>query len=415
MTAPAVTQALSAVASFDALAAAYTSAQQSVTSLTAQLTAASAQIAALTESNASLSSALTEAQASVATLTAQAGVLANQRNAVAAALLALTPSGTTITWETASPWFTLSGVVVVPPPPPPVTTPPTSSSSIPASLAATIALVEPSGSKIQIPGMPLTVTPATVLNGQWKDDGVTFENWSPNTISSTGELATNLSRCPDGSGLRMTYGPTLAGGNSPVRWGAAIAGLGTGYGCFAARVRLSSNWTLSKSAELKLFEPRSAGAENHVVVGNCYGAAQDGSNEWVGTLLQFAGNVGNRYVPGNPGASAGWADSLSYFLNAAANIGAKRGSWCDIAVGFYPEPVAGQAGAVIKIAVNSMLVFDSSKPGALGVPTAGLHLFNTVRGWQYFMVDPCYGGDVATDHPPALQYYDVDSLYASTK
>jgi hypothetical protein len=303
-----------------------------------------------------------------------------------------------------------------PPPPPP---PPTI--GMPASLAATIALVEPPGSRIQKPGLPLTVAPATTFNGQWTDSGVTYQNFSPDTESATGEWAQHISRCPDGSGLRLAYGPTLAGGNSPVRFGTSIPNVGTGYGCFAIRKRLSSGWTLSKAAELKLFEPRSAGAENHVVVANCYGQPTDGTNMWLGMLLQFANNAGNRYVPGNSKPTStmsqggGWADSISYFLTALANLaGSKRGQWQDIAVGLYPEPIAGQPGARIKLAVDQTLVYDSALPGALGVPPGGLHLFETVMGWKYLMFDPCYGGDVSSDHPPTEEYYDVDCIYSST-
>jgi hypothetical protein len=291
---------------------------------------------------------------------------------------------------------------------------------MPASLAATIALVDPGGMSVQVPGLPLTATPGT---GSWTDENgaVQFLMYSPAVPSTTGpdtwSGATHLIKCPDGSGYRTLYGPWLPGGNSPVQFGlASFKNPGKGYAVYAKRLRFSGNFDFSKASGIKLSEPRTvSGKENHVLDCGSYGqATDDGLNGWISFLLQFPGQGVN--VPGNP--TEGWADEITYFLSKTANVlGAGRGVWHDVAWGLYPESVAGKGDGRIKMAVDRVLIYDSGAAGALGVPAAGVHFFlaGEPMGWAGWRFDQTWGGDVSTDHPQADMSLDQDCLYASTK
>jgi uncharacterized protein YjdB len=272
---------------------------------------------------------------------------------------------------------------------------------------------EPAGMVQQINTGPMTTAPSQVSNGQWTEGTATFTNWSPNTPNSVGEVATNLSAVPDGSGLRLTYPTDLDGGYSPVRFGTGIPNQGTGYLYIRWKMRFSPNWTLSQAGGVKLMEPRTTGSENHIIEANSYGLSQNGGNLWADFCLQFAegANTVAYFVPG----TNGMPDKTSYFSSSAANLGGSNlGSWHTVEYYMQPESPAGAGNGQLTIWVDGTQVFQT---GGAGTPPGGMHFFQSgeTMGWNYLQFDPTYGGDSANDHPPYDIYWDLDQLYVSTK
>src|SRR5580704_6355816 len=274
---------------------------------------------------------------------------------------------------------------------------------------------EPAGMVTQINTGAMSTPPSRSYDGTWTEGTTTFTNWSPNTMSSVGEWAQNISSIPGETGLRLTYGPTLDGGNSPVRFGSGFSNNGTGYLYIRWMMRLSPNWTLSQAGGVKLMEPRTINtSENHVIELNAYNGPTDGTSMWTAFALQFATGSGTvaYFVPGNP---SGAPDQTSYFTSSVANIGgAARGGWHTIEYYMQPESPAGAGNGQLTIWVDGTQVFQT---GAAGTPGGGMHYFQNGEsmGWNYLQFDPTYGGDAATDHPPFNIYWDIDQLYVSTK
>jgi hypothetical protein len=277
---------------------------------------------------------------------------------------------------------------------------------------------EPAGMVAQINTGPMTILPATSYPAnKWTQGTTTFSNFSPTTMSSTGEWSQNLSHVPDGSGVRVTYGPSLVGGNSPVRFGASIPNHGTGHLYIRWRFRLSPNWTLSRASGLKVMEPRTVNStENHVLGAGADGQATDGSNMWFGALLQFSTGSGTQGI-NVPGNSEGQSPVPSQvFSGNTANVGGgARGQWHLMEAYYQPESPAGAPNGQLTLWVDGAQVFQTGS-GA-GSPPGGTHFFlsGESMGWNYIMFDPTYGGDASSDHPPTSIYWDIDQLYVSTK
>ncbi len=279
---------------------------------------------------------------------------------------------------------------------------------------------EPAGMVTQINTGPMTNAPAISYPANtWKEGSATFTNWSPPTMSSVGEWEGNLSSVPGGTGLRVTYQPSLAGGGSPVRFGTAIPGVGTGYLYVRFMFRLSPNWTLSHASGLKVCEPRTLqNTENHVLGFAADGLATDGTNMWWGALLQFMPPGQSTTGINLPGNNLGQSPVPSQvFKSNVANVGgAARGSWHTVEAYYQPESPPGAGNGQFTEWVDGTMVFQSG-PGVPGTPPAGVHFFlaGEQEGWNYLQFDPTYGGDQETDHPPYNIYWDIDQLYVSTK
>jgi hypothetical protein len=267
---------------------------------------------------------------------------------------------------------------------------------------------EPAGMTAQINTGAMSVAPSQSYEGTWTEGSTKFTNFSPNTMSSVGEWAGNISAVPGGTGVRVTYGPSLDGGNSPVRFGAGFANYGSGNIYLRWKFRLSPNWTLSQASQLKVMEPRTINStENHVISFSPYGQPSNGSAMYPNMFLQFNSGSGtySMYVPGN---SEGQDDLVSYFLTALANLGGSAlGTWHTVEFSIVPESPAGSSNGQLTIWVD----------GTVAYQTSSVHYFlsGESMGWSYLMFDPTYGGDVATDHPPTSIYWDIDQLYVSTK
>ncbi len=278
---------------------------------------------------------------------------------------------------------------------------------------------EPAGMQTQINTGPMTTAPATSYPANsWSEGGTRFTNFSPTTMSSTGEWSQNLSPVPDGSGVRFNYGPSLVGGNSPVRMGASIPNSGTGHLYIRWKFRLSPNWTLSQASGLKVMEPRTVNStENHVLGAGADGQATDGSNMWFGALLQFSTSSGTRgiNVPGNTLGQSPVPSQV--FQGSTANVGGSaRCAWHVMEAYYQPESPAGAGNGQLTLWVDGAQVFQTGS-GVPGSPAGGTHFFlpGESMGWNYLMFDPTYGGDRSTDHPPTNIYWDIDQLYVSTK
>jgi hypothetical protein len=276
---------------------------------------------------------------------------------------------------------------------------------------------EPAGMAAQINTGAMSVEPSRTSGGTWTEGSTRFTNYSPNSMSSTGEWAGNIAAVPGGTGLRVMYSPSLAGGNSPVRFGASIPQHGTGHMYLRWKFRLSSNWTLSRANGIKVMEPRTVNStENHVVNLGAYNGLLNGSSMWSSFLLQFAhnGSTSGYVVPGN---DYGQAALVSYFTSTLANIGgAGLGAWHQMELYALPESPAGAGNGQLTLWVDGAQVFQTG-PGVPGTPSSGMHFFQSgeAEGWSFLMFDPTYGGDQASDHPPASIYWDIDDLYLSTK
>jgi hypothetical protein len=218
--------------------------------------------------------------------------------------------------------------------------------------------------------------------------------FSPSTMSSTGEWIGNLSVVPGGTGLRLTYNPSLAPGYSPVRFGRGIPSAGTGWYYQRMKVRFSSNWTVANNPASKLCEPRteqtgsgSGPNENDVIEVVPNG---DPTKNYLNLALQGPnGHFANlREQPqGNP----------------AANL--SDGNWHVLEVLFGPESTPGAGNGTYQGWIDGVLVANYTN-----VPW--LASGNNV-GWPYLMFDPTYGGTVSS--PPYTIYWDFDQLYVSTK
>jgi hypothetical protein len=228
-------------------------------------------------------------------------------------------------------------------------------------------------------------------------------------MSSVGEWAQNISAIPGGTGMRVTYGPTLDGGVSPVRFGTSIPNSGSGDLYVRWKFRLSPNWTLSRASQLKLMEPRTVNTdENHVISFSPYGLASDGSSMWPNMFLQFATGSGtfSKFVPGN---SLGQTASISYFMTSLGNLGGSaRGNWHVIEVYAHHESPSGAGNGSLTMWVDGAMIYQS--PSNISYFMSGESM-----GWHYLQFDPTYGGDQPTDHPPYDIYWDIDDLYVSTR
>jgi hypothetical protein len=273
---------------------------------------------------------------------------------------------------------------------------------------------EPAGMMTQINTGAMSNPPSRSYDGTWTEGTTTFTNWSPNSMSSVGEWAQNISSVPGGTGLRVAYTPSLSGGNSPVRFGSGFANSGTGHLYLRWKFRLSPNWTLSEASGVKLMEPRTVNStENHVIELSAYNGSQNGTSMWPTFALQFStGSSTTAYFV--PGSSNGQANLTTYFASTLANVGLTRGSWHTFEYYCSPESPAGAGNGQLTIWVDGAQVYQS---GGAGTPAGGMHFFQSgeAMGWKYLQFDPTYGGDASSDHPPTDIYWDIDELYASTK
>jgi hypothetical protein len=283
---------------------------------------------------------------------------------------------------------------------------------------------------------PLFPTSAISSSGASYTSGgnvpTTITNDGPSTKSSTGDWAGNLLPCPS-SGIRFVYDPTLQGGNSPVvALFSNFANQGTGEYYMCRKIRLSSNWTFSAATGIKTGEPHTSNASNnHVFSLNATGT--NGNQNPTGFaysefIIQINGspNYGAN-VPGGQGGASGNGLPPTYaampqiysnqtITNVADSV--NLGNWCLEEWLIVPEsPVGNQntggQNGQLTIWVNGNLAWTSvgkndGTPGQTGIN------YNSTST-QGLKIDPTYGGDQPTDHPPAIQYMDQDQFFFAVR
>ncbi len=242
---------------------------------------------------------------------------------------------------------------------------------------------EPAGMAVQVNTGAMTQIPSS------------FSIFSPATPSAVGESKGNLGTVPGGTGLRITYAPSLTGGYSPVRFGTGIASAGTGWFYLRMRVRFSPNWTLNGNVGLKFCEPRtqqtgsgSGANENDVIAMHDF--ATRSTHAWLTGLLQ-----------GPNGQARDLFEQPTH--NPLADL--NDGQWHMIEVVFSPESSPGSGNGGYSGWVDGTLVERYTD-------VMWLAPGNQV-GWPYLMFDPTYGG--GNNSPPATMYWDFDQVYVSTK
>jgi hypothetical protein len=280
----------------------------------------------------------------------------------------------------------------------------------------------PPGMTVVIETGDMTVIPAN--GGQ--NGGATGLTWStggampaactcdsPTTPSSVGEWSGNIQVGPGGHGIMMLYPSNLAGGYSPGRFHFALPKTGTGYLYAGFTFEYSSDWNFSKAIGAKLLEPRTVNAgNNHVFAWNCEDTAgnPDGVSAWPLFLLQ-----GNHFAD-IPGAPAGYPGPTSVYSSTIANVGGpNRGKQHVVELYVEPEtPTGTGTNGQITFWVDDVQVFTTvggTPGGGTGIPSAGI-TFDS-GGFNYIQFDPTYGGDSATDHPPAADqpmYWSINNL-----
>jgi len=242
---------------------------------------------------------------------------------------------------------------------------------------------EPPGMTAQINTGPMSNIPSA------------FSVFSPATPSSEGDWSGNVTLVSGGTGLRITYPPTLTGGNSPARFGVRISSPGTGWYYQRMKVRFSPNWTLSGNVALKFCEPQTkthgsgqGPNENHVI--GAHDFASQSTHAFLYVLLQGPnGHFRNLY------------EQARY--SAAANL--NDGRWHLIEVLFAPESTPGAGNGAYTGWVDGRQIAHYTDVLWLAP--------GNEPGWPYLLFDPTYGGG---RHSPAQSmYWDLDELYVSTR
>jgi len=253
---------------------------------------------------------------------------------------------------------------------------------------------EPPGMTVQLDTGPLTVSPPA--SGSWNNGNVTFKMFSPVTPTSTGESSANLVRVPCGSGLRLLYGPSLAGGNSPVRFGTSVASPGTTTYYQRWRVRTVPNWAGPRNGNgVKMCEPQ---------------ARDQGSGSGSGTndILMMWPNGGSN---DQMSAMEGLQGPNGHFRNLGVNQGLvaslSDGQWHWDERIYVAESTPGKGDGQYYAYYDGALV--AKYPDVLWLAPGG------TWGITSWIVDPTFGGAPAKTHPLSGEYWDFDQLYVSTK
>jgi hypothetical protein len=285
----------------------------------------------------------------------------------------------------------------------------------------------PSGMKIVVDTGDMTAMPAN--GGQ--DGGASGITWStggpvpasctcdsPTTPSIVGEWSGNIQIGPGGHGIKMLYPNSLEGGNSPGRFHLALPTTGTGFLYAAFTFEFSSTWSFSHAIGIKLLEPRTVNAGNNDYFGwNCSDTAgnPDGVSAWPFFALQ-----GNQFGD-IPGAPQGYAALPAVYTTPNADVGgAGRGTEHVVEFFIQPEtPTGTGSNGQITFWIDNVLAFTTvgGTPGSgTGIPTAGITYDS--GGFNFIQFDPTYGGDSATDHPPAgdqPMYWVINNLIVAVQ
>jgi hypothetical protein len=210
-------------------------------------------------------------------------------------------------------------------------------------------------------------------------------------------MASGLSLTP-GGGWRVTYTPSLEGGNAPVVFSTAdFASAGSGWLYQRFQIRFSTNFTASSNSGVKINEPRTNypgggdnATENHVM----YVSAWDVSPSRLSLCLALQGPNGH-FADVNPQPSS----------NTKAVLSTGDGAWHTVEILFGPESSAGAGNGLYQAWVDGTEVANYNNIQWLAA--------GQKAGWPRVTFVPTYGGGPA--HPPSTMYFDVNQLFVSTK
>jgi hypothetical protein len=245
---------------------------------------------------------------------------------------------------------------------------------------------EPAGMTEQIDTGPIKALPP-----------VNFAMFSPAEMTDTGESSANLILVPDGTGLRLLYNPTLAGGNSPVRFGTGIASPGSTTYYQRWRVRTVAGWAGPRNGNgVKMCEPRALNG----------GPGNDAGTNDILMMWPSAYGTTSQMAP---------LEALQgpdgHFRNMGVNqslvASMTDGSWHTDERIYVAESKAGAGDGQYYAYLDGVLVAEFTD--VLWLAPGG------TWGINYWMVDPTFGGAPSTTHPLAGDFWDFDQLYVSTK
>ncbi len=265
------------------------------------------------------------------------------------------------------------------------------------------------------------------VGAQWTTGGsvpTTISNFSPASPSQvSGEWCGYLTPTPSTSGLRVTYGSTLHGGNSPVRFGfSSFASQGTGFLYVAFKFRMASTWSFSTALGIKVFEPHTVVSGNNHVIGltasGVNGQTTPTGNAFPQFLLQGTvfgdlpgGNSANGLPPSFTAPASVFANPSTCNLLGSGQIG----NWNVIEFYIQPESPTGTSSnnGQLSIWINNTLQWTSVGHNDGTAGQTGIN-FNS-GGYVQLLCDPTYGGDSDSDRPPAGVFWDLDNLYVAVK
>jgi hypothetical protein len=269
----------------------------------------------------------------------------------------------------------------------------------------------------------MTNAVSQVQSGTWSSGGnvpATMTNESPNSPSSVGEWAGNISNVPSSSGFRMTYATDLHGGNSPARVQlSTFASKGTGFLYLAFRIRYATTWNYSTALSNKIVDTHTVTPGNNHII-DITNTGTDGNSHATGNAFPYYALQGT--VSGNvPGGSRAnglppsFTGSANVYANpSAANLlGAGQiGLWNTVEMYIQPEsPVLTGNNGQFTEWVNGALQWTSVGKNDGTAGQTGIN-YNS-GGFSDLLFDPTYGGDSDTDRPPAGCYWDIDYLFAA--
>ncbi len=244
------------------------------------------------------------------------------------------------------------------------------------------------------PANPPTPTPAPVVGGSLHEPAGMAMQFNTGAITSFAQSKLSMiggaqPTVAPGGGLRVTYSPSLAGGNSPGQLGTgdfASAGTGTIYVRYQSRT--SPGFTTNGNTDIKNFEPHtfqegaSSGEENHILA-----LWAVGSSSQLSPLIGLQGPYTASNIHPNPA------------------IVVSDGNWHTIEWLLVQDSPAGAGNGTAKVWVDGTQVINAASVTWLAS--------GNQRGWKALVCDPTYGGGTA--NPPTTMYWDYNNLYVSTK
>jgi hypothetical protein len=252
---------------------------------------------------------------------------------------------------------------------------------------------EPPGMTVQINTGPMTTAPTKVFKGTWTEGTsivTTFTQFSP-TITTNGSGAGNTTLNASGSGLDITFLPSLPGGFSPSTFFTAIPQPGTGWLYMAFDLTYSANFSLNGNV-----------ATNWVYVQTANGSHETnslGMRAAPGSLPPYA------LVYAQEGSAGGGPTTNLPPGGSHPNLMMSAGTTHHIEILSSPESVPGAGDGGYSAWVDGQLGYSSTTVRWLGA--------GDTPGWNGLSWEWLFGG--GTHSPLETLTITLNDLYVSTK